>query len=72
MIPAARYWHIFGGVIPEGEFLAGCWHTIVAGPSDYAVPPSTELAHGTKWLQTLNHKPTDAEVAVHTPEEYQQ
>lgn len=63
-----RYWWIFAGEFPA----LGAWLTVVIGPSEYALPPEEQLESGARWVQTLNHHPTDAEISAHTPEEYEQ
>lgn len=66
--PARRYWHIYGGEIER--FGAKGWHSIVTGPSEYAVPVTEEPIPGVKWIQTLARNPSADDLAQHMPEEY--
>lgn len=66
-----RYWHFFGREIPEGEFLAGCWQTILVGPVDHAVPRGEECA-GVPWLHTWSHYPTPQERDTLAPQEFRE
>lgn len=61
-----RYWHIYAG--PHVQFGEGVWLTVVAGPTEYAVPPEETLESGARWVQTLDHHPSEDEVAVHVPQ----
>lgn len=64
------WWHIFGGVVPEGMF-AGTYQTIVLGPMDHAVPVNEEM-DGLAWLATMNHEPQQEDMDVLAPWEYVQ
>lgn len=61
-----QYWYIFAGPVMDGEV----WASAVVGPSGNAVPLVTNLTGDLNWVQSLDHKPTDAEVEAHCPADY--
>lgn len=71
------YWHAWGGIMAEGTDFAGCWATIVLGPSIVipeaaggTTPPPDVSRLGLHYLTTWDHEPSDEEKAALTPEEY--
>lgn len=66
------WWHAFGRVVPEGEFLAGSYHLVVAGPGTIAPHLVEEMGKlgEVPYLASFDHEPTRAERAGLTPEEY--
>jgi hypothetical protein len=71
MKQGVSYWHAYGGVVPEGEFLGGCWHQVISGPHDHAVPKGDlELeTYSLPWIKTWGHEPTEEEKRALEPVE---
>lgn len=68
MLPFGKqYWYIYAGPVMGGEV----WATAVTGPALNAVPLAVTLTGDLKWVQSLDHRPSDAEVDAHTPAEFQ-
>lgn len=74
---APLWWHVYGHVVPEGDF-AGCWRMAILGeasigPGETTLTgetPETTLIDGMPWLGSLDHEPTDDEKNALTPEAF--
>jgi hypothetical protein len=75
---AVEWWHAWGGILPDdADFGAGCWATVVLGPSfrhPEEVPlwerPENVTKLDLKYLRSWDHHPSDEEKEALTPEEY--
>lgn len=71
-----RRWALYGHLIPDGEFLGGCWLSILVGPFPVGVEPPEAMpgdepggGAGAPRLGLWDWKPTEAEQRAVLPPE---
>lgn len=70
-----RWWHAWGRVMGEDDYLPGCWSMVLIGPSGTPPEEVARFAAGRavswgEYLGSWDHAPSDAEQDEVTPVEF--